>query len=244
FTVPQNLKNGQAHTIHAYFGSTLTELGKSPWVINCSGGTPNYQGFHDGAGCNTIAGWAWDANDPNNPINVDIYDGATLIATVPSIQFRPDLVTAGIGNGFHGFSFTVPQSMKDGQTHSITVKFPNTSTNLQRTPRNITCSGATPVYQGNFEVADCNTISGWAWDQNDPNMPIYVAIFDNNQLIATVLAIQFRQSLVDQGIGNGYHVFIYNTPQSLKNGQPHSISVQYSRSSQTLSSTSKTISCP
>src|SRR5262249_20340236 len=148
---------------------TSLELSNGPRSIHCSGITPNYQGFHDGAGCNTLSGWAWDSNDPNNPINVDIYSGSTKIASVPAIQYRPDLVAAGIGNGFHGFSYTVGASLKDGVTHLITVKFPGTNTNLNNTLRSISCTGTPPVYQGVFEVADCNTISGWAWDQHDPN---------------------------------------------------------------------------
>jgi reprolysin-like metallo-peptidase family M12B len=243
FTVPQSLKDGQTHTIRARFAGTVTELINSPRTINCSGAPPLYQGYHDAAGCNTIAGWAWDANDPNNPINVDIYDGATLIATVPSIQFRPDLVTAGIGNGFHGFSYTVPASLQDGQPHSIRVKFPGTNTDLSNTPRTIACSGAPPLYQGYHDVADCNVISGWAWDANDPNQPISVAIYANGQLTATVLAIQFRQGLVNVGIGNGYHAFVFNTPASLKNGQPHSILVRYSGSATALTNSPKTITC-
>ena len=243
FTVPQSLKNGQPHNIRALFHGTATELGNSPRVINCTGAPPIYQGFHDGAGCNTISGWAWDANDPNNPINVDIYDGATLTATVPAIQFRPDLATAGIGNGFHGFSFTVPASMKDGQTHSVRVKFPGTSTDLGNTPRTISCTGAQPIYQGVHEVANCNVISGWAWDQNDPNSPINVAIFDGTQLVATVLAIQFRQDLVSSGIGNGFHAFSFNVPSSLKDGQTHSIRVRFSGSTTSLGSTPRSINC-
>jgi hypothetical protein len=33
----------------------------------------------------------------------------------------------------------VPASLKDGQTHSITVKFSGTSTNLTGTPKTIHC---------------------------------------------------------------------------------------------------------
>ena len=244
FTVPLSLKNGQLHNIRARFGGTSTELGNSPRPINCSGSAPSYQGFHDGAGCGTIAGWAWDLNDPNNPINVDIYDGAALIATVPAIQFRPDLVTAGIGNGFHGFSFTVPTSMKDGQPHSIRVRFPATATDLGNTPRTIACSGIPPAFQGFHDQATCSVISGWAWDSNDPNSPINVAIFSDGQLIATVLAIQFRQDLVNAGIGNGFHAFSFNVPASLKDGQPHSISARYSGTATSLGATPRTITCP
>ena len=244
FTTPASLKNGVTHSVHVRFAGAATELSSSPRAFNCPNTAVVFQGFHDGAGCGTISGWAWNASDPNNPINVDLYDGATLIATVPAIQFRPDLVTAGIGNGFHGFSFTVPAGMKDGLTHSIRVRFPGTTTDLGRTPRNIMCSGAAPRFEGVHEVADCNTISGWAWDQNDPNSPINVAIFDGSQLLATVLAIQFRQDLVTQGKGNGYHVFIYNVPASLKNGQPHSIRVRFSGTTTSLQSTPRSITCP
>ena len=244
FTTPASLKNGVSHSIRTRFGGTATDLSMSPRTISCSGVAPSYQGFHDGAGCNTISGWAWNQNDPNSPINVDLYDGSTFLATVPAIQYRPDLVAAGIGNGFHGFSLTVPSSLKNGVAHSIRVRFPGTTTDLQRTPRSITCGGAAPSYEGVFEAAGCSTMSGWAWDRNDPNSPINVAIFDGSQLIATVLAIQFRQSLVDQGKGNGFHVFIYNTPASLKNGQPHSISVRFSGSATGLTSSPRSITCP
>ena len=66
--------------------------------------TTNYQGFHDGAGCNTISGWAWDQNSPNSTLNVDIYDGNTLIGTAPANMYREDLLNA-LGNPNHGFSF-------------------------------------------------------------------------------------------------------------------------------------------
>ena len=244
FTVPLSLKNNQAHNIHAYFGGTSTELSSSPRSITCSGTTPNYQGYHDGAGCGTIAGWAWDINDRNNPINVDIYDGTTLIATVPAIQYRPDLVAAGIGNGFHGFSYTVPSSLKNGQPHSISIKYPRTTTLLGNTPRSISCAGAAPILEGTHEVATCSVISGWAWDRNDPNSPINVAIFSDGQLIATVLAIQFRQDLVTAGVGNGYHAFSFNTPASVKNSQPHSILVRFSGRVTGLTTSPRTINCP
>src|SRR5262249_10528956 len=124
------------------------------------------------------------------------------------------------------------------------VKFPGTNTNLNNTPRMINCTGAAPIYAGNFEGANCTQISGWAWDQNDPNSPINVAIFSDGQLIATVLAIQFRQDLVNAGIGNGYHSFIFNTPASLKDGQPHSITVKFSGSVTTVNGSPRSITCP
>jgi fibronectin type 3 domain-containing protein len=101
--------------------------------------TASYNGYLDGTDCNSIYGWAWDANQPNTPINVDLYDSNTFIATVAANQFRQDLVNAGIGNGYHGFSVTTPPSLKDGQTHTIYAKYGGTGTNLNATPKTVTC---------------------------------------------------------------------------------------------------------
>ena len=96
------------------------------------------EGYHDGADCDKIYGWAWDSTAPNAAISVDIYDGSTKIATVVANEFRSDLT--GKGNGFHAFNYPTPTSLKNGQSHTITVKFFNTATNLTNTPKSITCS--------------------------------------------------------------------------------------------------------
>lgn len=85
---------------------------------------------------------------------------------------------------------------------------------------------------GYLDAADCNTISGWAWDRTAPNAAILVDIYDGNTLIAgSVLANQFRQDLLNAGKGNGNHGFGIATPASLKDGKPHSISVKFTSGS-------------
>jgi len=100
-------------------------------------------GYLDGADCNQIWGWAWDRNAPNTPINVNIYDGNTLIAAnVPANIFRQDLLNAGKGNGYHAFAINTPASLKDGKPHSISVRFAsgtNSQNNLGSSPRQIVC---------------------------------------------------------------------------------------------------------
>jgi hypothetical protein len=70
---------------------------------------------------------------------VDIYNGGTKLTTVTANIFRQDLVNAGKGNGYHGFSYSTPGSLKDGNSHSINVKFGGISTNLSGSPKTITC---------------------------------------------------------------------------------------------------------
>jgi subtilisin family serine protease len=99
-----------------------------------------YQGYHDGATCQAINGWAWDHT--GIPISVDIYNGAARLATSPANLFRQDLLNAGIGNGYHAFVYNVPAALKDGVTHSIDVKFAGTTTDLSTTPRSLICQVA------------------------------------------------------------------------------------------------------
>jgi hypothetical protein len=37
-------------------------------------------GTLDMVACNTVLGWAWDANQPNTAIDVDLFDGGVLLA--------------------------------------------------------------------------------------------------------------------------------------------------------------------
>ena len=123
--------------------SVASNSGPARSGINIAGANvgiePVYEGYLDSADCQSIAGWAWDSNQPDAAIDVDIYDGAALIGTVTANQFRQDLLNAGKGNGVHGFTFATPASLRDGQPHSIRVKFSGTSTDIGA-PLTITCS--------------------------------------------------------------------------------------------------------
>jgi hypothetical protein len=238
FLTSASLKNGAAHTINIKFSGTSTLLSNTGKTIHCSL-TPNLIGRHDGQGCNAIEGWAWDANDPNGTVNVDIYDGATLIATVAATLYRQDLADV-LGSPYHGFIFHPPASLKDGQPHTITVKFGGTNTNLPLdTPRTTSCTSGTPSFHGNLDVADCNTISGFAWDANDDQGTIVVAIYVDGGFFVAVPAQEAYP-----GVGTGFHGFKFAVPPGLKNGQPHSIGVKFSGTATGLANSPKTINCP
>src|SRR6266446_6540810 len=82
----------------------------------------DYEGKIDRADYSNIAGWAWNKNQPDSPIQVDLYNADLLIGTVTADLFRKDLLNARIGNGRHGFVLTTPASLKDGKPHSISLR--------------------------------------------------------------------------------------------------------------------------
>ncbi|MFZ0546251.1 MAG: hypothetical protein WAM60_12475 [Candidatus Promineifilaceae bacterium] len=92
-------------------------------------------GYIDLASCREIAGWAWDADQPDEPVEVAVYDVGedgteTLITTTEANIFREDLVEALGDNGQHGFSIDTPIALRDGESHTIRVDGLNPNTEL------------------------------------------------------------------------------------------------------------------
>jgi hypothetical protein len=200
---------------------------------------PQDGGFFDGASCNgAISGWAWNYSNPNTPLTVNILNGSTLIATVLADGFRPDLLSGGIGNGYYGFSYPFPQSLMDGQPHTIAIQIAGTGIALSDSPRTLTC----PRFLGSLDGASCVSVSGWAWDSYNPDTPINVDILDGATVLTTVTANQYRPDLV-AGIGSAYHGYSLPLPLSAQNGQSQSISARISPSGPVLPGSPKTVSC-
>ncbi|MET0646299.1 MAG: DUF4082 domain-containing protein [Pyrinomonadaceae bacterium] len=99
-------------------------------------------GYVDGISCNQVWGWAWDRNNPNSPVNLDVLVNDTYLGTVTANIFRQDLLNAGKGNGFHGFVFNLPSfPVQDGRAHSVKVKLSvmPMSQSLNLSPRPVIC---------------------------------------------------------------------------------------------------------
>ena len=246
---PASVIDGQGHTITVRFAGTQNNLNNTPKALSCTAvgvPTPKYDGYLDTADCNHLSGWAWDQNQPNTAISVDLYDGATLIATLPAASFRQDLQNAGKGNGSHGFDIPIPAGLINGQGHSISAMFAGTQLSLNQSPQTLSCTAVgvpTPKYNGYLDVADCTHIAGWAWDANQPTSPISVDVYDGNTKIATLLANNFRQDLFTAGMGNGNHGFDLATPDSLQDGTSHTLTTRYAGTQQELNATPKALSC-
>jgi glucose/arabinose dehydrogenase len=228
-------------------GTTLTQ----EFVVNvdcppesCPSQVGDFEGYFDGADCDTVWGWAWDKNQPDAPIFVNIYaDGHGLIGTARAEHFRQDLLAAGKGDGRHAFVFNLPPELKDGSTRAVRVAFAGNGQEIGWSPRNISCTAA-PVFEGSHDGNDCGAISGWAMDVTRPNTPVDVQIYDGQQLLTT-LSANIGADLVPStaGRGNGYHGFLYYIPEALRGGSHH-IRVVFAHSGEPLDNTDRPLSCP
>lgn len=111
----------------------------APMQINCS--TPAYDGSLESVDCGSIVGWAWDARQPDTPINVEVLIDGVSQGQVTANEARSDLVAAGKGDGRHGFSLPTPQAARDNRLHTVALRFPDGGA-LANSPRTLQCSSA------------------------------------------------------------------------------------------------------
>ncbi|GAB3251934.1 hypothetical protein GCM10027347_10670 [Larkinella harenae] len=314
-------------------------------TVHPQGSLPgNFDGYMGGIDCRSLRGWAWNGNKPNTPIYVEILDDQRVVATIIADDFRQDLLNAGKGNGMHGFTFSIPETLKDNRTHTLSGRVLGATFILKDSPKKLTCQGAQspanqppvapsvpllsarvnvpftatlpafndpdsptltytltglpgelsfaantrtisgtptakanltltytasdgslstsvtvllsisdqstppPVVTGNFEgyldKVECGSIRGWVWDTDKPNEPFTVEFFANGTSIGTARADIFRSDLLSAGKGNGYHVYNFPTPASVKTGQTVQISAKVQNSNYTLNWAPKPLNCP
>lgn len=84
--------------------------------------SPSYsRGVLENVSPTLISGWAWNEKTPDAPVEVIIKEKKTILGQVLADQYRQDLANEGRGNGQHGFSFTLPPSLRDGRPHLVSV---------------------------------------------------------------------------------------------------------------------------
>jgi hypothetical protein len=210
---------------------------------------PQYEGYNDGLDPDNIWGWAWNKSQPSSAVQVDIYEssadvvpeGTPLLGRTTANLFRQDLLDAGKGDGNHAFIFPVPDALKDGNAHRIHVTFAGTKTDLAWSPRVL--PPGTGRFVGVHSANACDRIDGFAVDNWQTSVPIDVDIFDNGQLLASLVA-NYDSSIVPATGGYGTHGFLYFTPDRLKDGNVHQITVTFKLSGGQLTNSNRTLSCP
>jgi hypothetical protein len=98
-----------------------------------------YEGVVDTANCVSISGWVWDNTRPDCVINIDIYDGKTLLQTITARGLRRDLAMAGKGAGNHGFNWPLPPKLKDGQRRDFRFVVTGSNFTLNDGTRSLSC---------------------------------------------------------------------------------------------------------
>ena len=139
FVPPPSLKDSRPHSIEARVAGTDIRVGDQPRTIVCGmtvESMDGYEGALDRMTCARISGWTRDTTEPDRTIDVDVYDGSTLIATVAAGALRD---TSSDRDRGHGFEYIPSAALADGQPHSISVHIAGTNVALRNAPQVLTC---------------------------------------------------------------------------------------------------------
>lgn len=106
-------------------------------------GTPKFYTVNASSGCvdyvdsRGVGGWAWKSSAPNLPIDAHVYvydlNGTQLYGVpVTANQYRSDLASSNYGNGYHGFSASIPWDyLPQGQLRIVAYAVDGSGANVQ-----------------------------------------------------------------------------------------------------------------
>jgi membrane protein involved in D-alanine export len=139
FVPPASLRDGWPHAVEVRAAGSGRSLG-APRRLVCgrtAQSLDGYEGVHDATTCDAITGWARDTTQPEARVAVDVSDGHRPLATIPADG--PAGAGAVAGADGHAFRFRVPDALRDGRPHSITVRIAGSNRALAGTPQILTC---------------------------------------------------------------------------------------------------------
>lgn len=91
-----------------------------------------YDGSLDSIDGRTAFGWAFDSEQPDEPVDVEFILAGNHVGTVTADSFRPDLQQHGLGNGKHAFAFRFPLDVNG--MDALTARIKNTDFILHGSP--------------------------------------------------------------------------------------------------------------
>jgi hypothetical protein len=197
------------------------------------------KGYHDAANCSVVEGWACDPNNYQQPLQIHFYQGGlagrggTYVGATTANISRADLQTVCGGNGGHGFSFSLPESLRTGSNQSIyayaiNIGAQGSNVLLTNSPKTVTCA-PTPVNPtGYHDSANCSVVEGWACDPSNFQEPLQIHFYADNlagsgTFVGATTANLSRADVASSCGGNGGHGFSFPLPPSLRTGTNRSI---------------------
>jgi peptidoglycan/LPS O-acetylase OafA/YrhL len=97
---------------------------------------------------------------------------------------------------------------------------------------------------GHLDSVTCAVISGWAWDEREPDNAVTVAIYDGNIRVGATIADQPRDDLRALGYGDGMHGFALPTPVAVRDGRLHIVTAVLEETGTRLNGSPQSLTCP
>ncbi len=83
--------------------------------------SPAIVGYIDKIDGTRVSGWAWDRNQPDVAVDVEIRINGQTVANVRADRLRKDLARSGTGNGYHAFEATLEAPVAAEERQLVTA---------------------------------------------------------------------------------------------------------------------------
>lgn len=105
-------------------------------------------------------------------------------------------------------------------------------------------AAAESTIEGHQDDWGPHAIVGWAWDSAHPEQRLRIDVSADGKLLATADADQFREDIKAADKGDGKYGMVFPTPDSLKDGKPHSIQLSVAGGGMILGGSPKSLTFP
>jgi len=174
-----------------------------------------------------IEGWAWDPENPEERIELELVEGRTQLAMVVAGDNRPDLMSAGVSDGRHAFSIGLkPLQLPYGQ-HVLHLQCVKTGAAVPGSPiiLELAPDPRESAFRWYLDQITDKEVAGWIAPRNGLLRHCVVALKEGETVLSRTVASQFRGDLLSAGIGDGCFAFTLPMPQSLLDGEVHVLEI-------------------
>ncbi|MET0384285.1 MAG: glycosyltransferase [Burkholderiaceae bacterium] len=198
-----------------------------------------------------VAGWAYDAANPEAILTVEVWDGELLVTRGLANLMRQDVNKAFGITGPHGYQISFPERLYDGHPHEIRVlvdgqeasRKKELASSVTLTHADLLAVPAAARYEGRVEGLSTTQVHGWACDCKDPGRPVSLSVLVDGELLCTALANRFSARLRSES-RDGHQIFLVKLPTRLMNGHKRTIKVVVTGTDHEIANSNPTILFP
>ena len=174
-----------------------------------------------------VRGWAFDPDQPNEHVVVELRRGSDTLGSAVADRPRGDLQTAGIGDGSHGFTINVNECLPLDDPGLLKVVARSNDGTERVLPLSATfrveklgkiyaaSAEAATRAKGFFSVVNPRLIGGWAYDTDAPAQALQIELLCDGRRIAGTLADKLRPDLIPVCEGHAEHGFAFDLEQAV-----------------------------
>lgn len=174
-------------------------------IVNNRDALDGYRYHFDVLSPDLIAGWAFKQGNESHTPAIEVRSGNTVLWTAEANTFREDLLQAGFGSGQYGFSIVPNLSAVSSSVTSVDLYIDGHCVH-KGVPLEVASSGL-ERYQVSLDQASVDEIRGWVFKEGEQNYRAKVEARCGDVVVASGLAGDFRQDLLDANIGDGHYAF-------------------------------------